>query len=307
MTDTVIETDGLTKVFGRRTAVRDLGLTVRRGQVYGLLGPNGAGKTTTLRLLLGLIRPTSGRLRVLGTSPGSRTALARTGMLVEGSAYYPYLCGRDNLLVFARQAGVPATMVDRVLRTVGLDDRAHDRAGSYSLGMKQRLGLAVALLKDPELLILDEPTNGLDPRGIARMRSLIRTWKDEKRTVVLCSHLLAEVEELCDHVTVLRDGVLVSQGTVEELRGATSVRISAEPVARARVIAERVVGADGIVEPVTVPGEGLEVRIRDGQVPLLARELIRNDVEIYAIERQEPTLEEIFFGLTGTEGEGAET
>jgi ABC-type multidrug transport system ATPase subunit len=174
MTALLVETTGLTKRYGPRAAVDHVELHVRRGEVYGFLGPNGAGKTTTLRMLLGLVRPTSGTVRVLGAPPGDRAALARIGMLVESPAFYPYLSGRDNLRVVARYGGVPATRVDQTLETVGLTARASDRVAAYSPGMQQRLGLAAALLKDSELLILDEPTNGLDPAGVAEMRLLLR-------------------------------------------------------------------------------------------------------------------------------------
>jgi ABC-type multidrug transport system ATPase subunit len=173
----VIETRGLTKRYGDRvTAVDNLDLRVRRGEVYGFLGPNGSGKTTTLRMLVGLARPTSGHASVLGAPPGSSEVLARTGVMIETPAFYPHLSGRDNLRVLAGYAGVPDTRIDAALEEVDLTERATDRFGAYSLGMKQRLGVAAALLKDPELLILDEPTNGLDPAGMAEMRTLIRTW-----------------------------------------------------------------------------------------------------------------------------------
>jgi ABC-2 type transport system ATP-binding protein len=191
-----VETRGLTKHYGRTRAVERLDFTVRRGEVYGFLGPNGAGKTTTLRMLLGLIRPSSGTARVLGGEPGSPPGLARVGALVETPAFYPYLSGRDNLKALAHLSGEPATKerVGEVLEVVGLAGRAKDRFKKYSLGMKQRLGVA-ALLKDPELLILDEPTNGLDPKGMAEMRSLIRNLGRGERTVLLSSHLMGEVEQ----------------------------------------------------------------------------------------------------------------
>ena len=192
---------------------------MRRGEVYGFLGPNGAGKTTTLRMLLGLVRPTSGTAAVLGEAPGTPGGLARIGSMVEAPAFYPYLSGRDNLRVLARHAGVGEERVDAVLAQVDLSARADDRAATYSLGMKQRLGVAAALLKDPELLILDEPTNGLDPAGMAEMRAFIRSLGDGGRTVVLSSHLMGEVEQVSDRVGVIRDGSLVAEGTVEELRG----------------------------------------------------------------------------------------
>jgi ABC-type multidrug transport system ATPase subunit len=186
-----IETRGLTKRYGDDiVAVDGLALRVRRGEVYGFLGPNGAGKTTTLRMLLGLVRPTAGGATVLGAPPGAPEGLARIGAMVEAPALYPYLSGRDNLRVLAGHAGVAEPRVDAVLEEVGLSARAGDRSRTYSLGMKQRLGVAAALLKDPELLILDEPTNGLDPAGMRDMRRLLRALGEGGRTVLLSSHLL---------------------------------------------------------------------------------------------------------------------
>jgi ABC-type multidrug transport system ATPase subunit len=210
----LVETRDLTKRYGRQiTAVDRLNLAVRRGEVYGYLGPNGAGKTTTLRMLLGLIEPTSGAARVLGQEPGSPASLERVGALVESPAFYPYLSGYDNLKVVSRYAGVPRRRIREVLETVELSGRAKDKFKKYSLGMKQRLGVAAALLKDPELLILDEPTNGLDPKGMADMRGLVRELGSGERTVLLSSHLLGEVEQICDRVGVIHKGILVAEGT----------------------------------------------------------------------------------------------
>src|SRR5690606_6694723 len=184
----------LTKRYGDRAAVDSVDLTVQRGEVYGFLGPNGAGKTTTLRMLLGLVRPTSGSATVLGRPPGAPDALDRTGALVESPGFFPYLSGRDNLRVLARYSRLDDAAVDAALEQVDLTDRAADKFKSYSLGMKQRLGVAAALLGTPELLILDEPTNGLDPAGMADMRVLIRALADHGQTVLLSSHLLGEVQ-----------------------------------------------------------------------------------------------------------------
>ena len=203
--DLVIETSALTKRYGDAiVAVDALELRVRRGEVYGFLGPNGAGKTTTLRMLLGLVRPTAGVATVLGAPPGSPQGLARIGALVEAPAFYPYLSGRDNLRVLARHAQVGEERVEAVLDEVRLSDRSGDRAATYSLGMKQRLGVAAALLKDPELLILDEPTNGLDPAGIRELREFIRKLAAEEGIAVfVSSHMLAEVQMMCDRVAIL--------------------------------------------------------------------------------------------------------
>src|SRR6266487_7071186 len=215
----VIETTGLTKRYGSGVlAVSDLDLAVRRGEVYGFLGPNGAGKTTTLRMLVGLIRPTAGTARVLGQPPGVSGALGRIGSLIEAPAFYPYLSGRDNLRVVARFCGVAEERVDAALEEVGMRARGSDRFSTYSLGMRQRLGVAGALIKEPEVLILDEPTGGLDPQGVVEMRELIRSLGQRGRTVMLSSHLLGEVEQTCDRIGVIQTGRLVAEGTLEELR-----------------------------------------------------------------------------------------
>jgi len=214
-----VEVRGLVKRFGDRvTAVDGLDLSVRPGETYGLLGPNGAGKTTALRMLLGLVRPTAGLVRVLGEAPGSRGALRRVGSMGE-IAFYPFLSGRDNLRAAARRRGLPGPRVDAVLETAGLTVRQRDRVSGYSLGMKQRLGLAMALLADPELLILDEPSNGLDPVGQLEMHRLIRDLGASGRTILLSSHDMHEVEELCGRVGVIGGGRLLVEGTPAELRG----------------------------------------------------------------------------------------
>ncbi len=217
-----IELQGLGKRFGRRTAVEDLDLTVERGEVFGFLGPNGAGKTTTMRMVLGLVRPTAGRLRVLGGAipEDSAEVLPRVGPLVETPALYLHLSGSDNLRVLAAElGGVPPGRIPELMELVGLSDRAGDRVSRYSLGMRQRLGLAVALLHRPELLVLDEPANGLDPAGIREIRALLRQERDRGTTVFLSSHVLGEVERVCDRIAILRRGRLAYTGTVESLRG----------------------------------------------------------------------------------------
>src|SRR5829696_8384779 len=240
---TIVSTQGLTKVFGRRRAVDAVDLTVTRGEVYGFLGPNGAGKTTTLRMLLGLVRPTSGSALVHGRPPGDPAAVARTGSLVEGPGFYPYLSGRENLRVLARYRGLPDREVDRVLERVDLTARGADRFRSYSLGMKQRLGVAAALLGEPDLLVLDEPTNGLDPAG---MRRLLVEVAAGGQTVLLSSHLLAEVQEICDRVGIIDRGRLLVESTVAELRGGTEIRLGARPLDRALAVATQLAGDDAV-------------------------------------------------------------
>jgi ABC-type multidrug transport system ATPase subunit len=293
--DLVIQTRALTKRYGDAiVAVDDLRLRVRRGEVYGFLGPNGAGKTTTLRMLLGLVRPTSGQAAVLGAPPGSPHGLARIGAMVEAPAFYPFLSGRDNLRVLARYAGVGEDRVETVLAEVGLSDRAADRSASYSLGMKQRLGVAAALLKDPELLILDEPTNGLDPAGMADMRELIRSLGKGRRTVVLSSHLMGEVEHVSDRVGVIRSGSLIAEGTVEELRGRAGLRVRAEPLAEAASL----IGALPAVEDVTSADGLLEVAVDTAQAPAINRVLVEADIAVSELYAQKASLEDVFLELT---------
>jgi ABC-2 type transport system ATP-binding protein len=241
----LVETSGLGKRYGPITAVKDLNISVRRGEVYGFLGPNGAGKTTTLRMLLGLIEPSAGVAKVLDQEPGSPQGLQGVGALVESPAFYPYLSGRDNLRVMARYCGAPDERVAEVLGQVELAGRAKDKFKKYSLGMKQRLGVAAALLKDPALLILDEPTNGLDPKGMADMRALIRRVGHGERTVLLSSHLLGEVEQVCDRVGVIHRGELMIEGTVDELRGGGGILVKAEPLEEAQRVAAGLAGVEG--------------------------------------------------------------
>jgi ABC-type multidrug transport system ATPase subunit len=298
--DLVIETRALTKRYGDSiVAVDDLELRVRRGEVYGFLGPNGAGKTTTLRMLLGLVRPTSGRVAVLGVPPGAPEGLARIGAMVEAPAFYPYLSGRDNLLVLARYGGVGEDRVDPVLDEVGLLDRAADRCGTYSQGMKQRLGVAAALLKDPELLILDEPTNGLDPAGMAEMRDFIRSLGRGGRTVMLSSHLMGEVEQVTDRVGVIRDGALVAEGTVEELRGRAGLRVRAEPLAEAARLIRALPDVDAVASV-----EGLlDVTVDSSRAPAINRLLVEAGIAVSELYAQRASLEHVFLELTRGGGE----
>jgi ABC-2 type transport system ATP-binding protein len=291
----VIETRALTKRYGDAiVAVDDLDLRVRRGEVYGFLGPNGAGKTTTLRMLLGLVRPTSGHATVLGAPPGSPRGLARVGALVEAPAFYPFLSGRDNLRVLARHAGVNEDRVEAVLAEVRLSERADDRSATYSLGMKQRLGVATALLKDPELLILDEPTNGLDPAGMAEMRQFMRSLGEGGRTLVLSSHLMGEIEQVSDRVGVIRDGSLVAEGTVEELRGRAGLRVRAAPLQEAA----RLLGALPTVERVTSVDDLLDVAVDTDQAPVINRALVEAGIAVSEIYPQKASLEDVFLELT---------
>ncbi len=292
--DLVIETNDLTKRFGDIVAVNHLNLQVRRGEVYGFLGPNGAGKTTTLRMLLGLAKPTSGGASVLGGSPGSSESITRVGALIEAPGFYPFLSGRDNLGVLAKYAGAEPQRIDLVLEEVGLTDRAKDRFATYSQGMKQRLGVAGALLKDPELLILDEPTNGLDPGGMAEMRTFIRALGRGQRTVLLSSHLMHEVEQICDRVGVISRGALIKEGTVDELRGKDTLRVVAEPLEDARRLVAGLPAVDGVA---TVDG-ALRISMDPAGAPVITRMLVEAGIAVSELSPARTSLEEVFLELT---------
>jgi ABC-type multidrug transport system ATPase subunit len=296
--NTIIETQGLTKRYGGGVlAVDSVDLSVRRGEVYGFLGPNGAGKTTTLRMLVGLIRPTSGTAAVAGHSPGAPAGLSRIGSLIESPGFYPYLSGRENLRVVADLNGLDRTRVEEVLDVVELRSRAERKFGTYSTGMKQRLGVAAALLKDPELLILDEPTNGLDPQGMAEMRKLIKEIGHGDRTVLLSSHLLGEVEQICDRVGVISKGRLVRQSTVQALLGEEGVLVRAQPIDRAEELLTRMFGPevisrqDGAIHLQTKPARSGEIN----------RQLMNAGIGVSELRPFERSLEEVFFQLTGEE------
>jgi ABC-2 type transport system ATP-binding protein len=296
MADVALSTHGLTKRYGKATAVDGVDITVRRGEIYGFLGPNGAGKTTTLRMVLGLVKPSAGTAEVLGTAPGDPAGLARIGAMVESPAFYPYLSARDNLEVLARHAKVPRPRIADALTTVGLAARAGDRFASYSLGMKQRLGVAAALLKDPELLILDEPTNGLDPFGMADMNDLISRLGHEGKTVLLSSHNLAEVQQICDHVGVIFKGKLVAQSTVVELRGSAVLVISATPIEQAEKYLVGLVGR----EKVSVERDMIRVNADGHESASINRQLVIAGVEVHELRREERSLEEAFMAMSAT-------
>jgi ABC-2 type transport system ATP-binding protein len=287
-----VETRELTKRYGRLVAVDKVSLTVRPGEVYGFLGPNGAGKTTTLRMLLGLVRPSAGTVRLFGKPVGQ--SLDDVGALIEGPAFYPYLSGRQNLRVLAGYAGSPAGRVDVVLDLVDLTDRAGDRYGTYSLGMKQRLGVAAALLKDPKLLILDEPTNGLDPAGMADMRRLIRRLGAAGKTVLLSSHMLGEVQQICDRVGVVSGGRLIAESTVAELRGGARLRVVADPLDEAVARARALLGQDRV----RVEDGALVLDVEAGKAAWVNAELVGAGIDVSELGVRERELEDVFLELT---------
>jgi ABC-2 type transport system ATP-binding protein len=300
-----VEVRGLVKRYGELTAVDHVDLTVDAGDVFGYLGPNGAGKTTSLRMMLGLIRPTEGSVRIFGRDPQlGVAALEGVAGFVEGPQFYPYLSGRVNLeLLAALDGGEARTRIDEVLDLVELGPRGKDRVGGYSHGMRQRLGIAAALLRRPRLLLLDEPATGLDPGGMRDMRQLVRRLADEGMTVLLSSHLLAEVEELCNRVAIVQTGRVAYEGSLADLRATAGMRLrlrttddqTAERICTAQPGITVLTG--GVPGPLTV-GAG-----RDEDVAQLSRALVEAGVLVRELSPQMATLEDLFFQLT--EGDGA--
>ncbi|MEV1329449.1 ABC transporter ATP-binding protein [Micromonospora costi] len=285
---------------GGIVAVDELDLRVPEGKVFGFLGPNGAGKTTTMRMLVGLVRPTSGRIRVLGCPPGTPRELGQVGALIESPTFYPHLSGVDNLRLAARYAGVPDSAADHALARVALSARARSPFRTYSLGMKQRLGVAAALLKEPRLLILDEPTNGLDPAGVAEMRELLRELGRDGRTVLLSSHVLGEVEQVCDRIAVINRGRLVAEGSPDELRatlGDGTLLIGADPLDKAVACLRDLPG----VRAVEVRDGHLRVTTDPALAAALNRRLVEAGVDVRELRPVRHSLEEAFLELTGAD------
>ncbi len=300
--DAPVATSGLVKRYGDLVAVDGVDLTVERGDVFGYLGPNGAGKTTLLRMLLGLIRPTAGHARLFGRDPLADGAKALQGVagFVEGPRFYPYLSGRKNLELLADYDGDGArSRIDEVLEVVELRDRAKDRVGGYSHGMRQRLGIASALLRRPQLLLLDEPTTGLDPAGMRDMRDLVRRLAGEGITILLSSHLLNEVEELCNRVAIIRKGRIVYEGGLGELlaTATTGYRLRVTEPERARTVLLAQQGIDGVA---VTDGE-LRFTADEETVARVAITLGQARIGITALVPQTASLEELFLGLTGGE------
>ena len=298
--DLVVETRGLTKRFGDRTAVDGVELTVPRGVAFGYLGPNGAGKTTLIRMLLGLTPASSGSMRLLGVPvPEQRAgALARVGAIVEEPRFHGHLTGRENLEVVAAVRGCEThRRIDESLGRVGLTERAGDRVRTYSLGMRQRLGIARCLLADPRLLILDEPMNGLDPAGIQEFRGFVRSFVEEGRTIVLSSHLLDEVEKTCDEVAIVDRGRVVVQGSIAELRAGADPAVLIET--RDAVSASRLLAAHPAVKRVTADGLAVHAVLADlGAVPDLNRRLVAAGHDVLRLEPEQASLEDRFLEIT---------
>ncbi len=298
-TNFVIETTGLTRRFGKLVAVEDLALQVPAYSVYGFLGPNGAGKTTTICMLLGLLRPNAGEVRLFGEplARGRGKLLARVGALVEAPSLYPHLTGEENLEIVCRLIGARRALVGRALETVRLQDAARRVVGQYSQGMRQRLGLAVALLNEPELLILDEPTNGLDPAGIHEMRELIcRLPEEHGVTVFLSSHLLGEIEQVATHIGIVGKGRMLFQGPPEQLQARLQeeIQIGVDQ----REMALRVLANAGwAVHP---NGNGRLHVAANGKsdAALLNAQLVKAGINVFHLSLEQPSLEDIFLKLT---------
>jgi len=303
---TALVTRGLTKRYGDVKVVDELDLTVERGELYGFLGPNGAGKTTTIRMALGLVAPSGGEVDLLGermSLRGRPSSLARTGAMIEEPAFYKFLSGRRNLEVFAKAGGLRQDIrrrlgrIDEMLETVGLTSAANKRVKAYSQGMRQRLGLAAAMLGEPEILVLDEPTNGLDPSGMREIRQLLKRLTDGGTTVFVSSHLLAEVEAVCDRVGVLSRGRLVAEGAPSVLRGAAErVRLDVDDVAKARRVLSAIAGVE------LSPESELPLRVRlldEVTAAQVNAALVSAGVAVGALVPERESLEDVFLELVG--------
>lgn len=301
-TQNLVETHNLTKEYGKTRCVDSVNMRVAPGSVYGFLGPNGAGKSTTLKMILGLAKPTAGSITLFGAPVNEKNRiklLKQTGSLIESPSYYGHLTGEENLQIIQTLKGCSEKDVDKVLKIVRLDEARKKLVNHYSLGMKQRLGLAAALLGFPKLLILDEPTNGLDPAGIQEMRELICSLPSKYGiTVVVSSHLLSEIDQMADHVGIIRKGEMVYQNTLESLHSHAKQQIALRVSHTA--IALDLLRQDGI----TAAQEEdylLLPMVDDNYVANLCRQLISQNISLYRVEKREKSLEDIFLSLTGKE------
>jgi ABC-2 type transport system ATP-binding protein len=297
--DVVLRTIGLSKRFGSLEAVKNLNIELRRGEVFGFLGPNGAGKSTTVGMILGLIAPTAGSVELFGVKQDGHRwpALRRIGAIIEEPAFYPYLSGWDNLAVLAKSIGdIPKSKITEVLERVTLLDRAKDQYGHYSMGMKQRLGIASTLLRDPELIILDEPTNGLDPAGTKEIRDLIPKLAHESRAVLLCSHLLHEVEMVCDHVAIVKQGTVIANAPIKELlSNGNHLQIKVNNIEKATVVLKSI----SWIKSVKKEDDYLVVDIPKDRGAEVNQALVEKGIMVSELVNQTTSLESVFLQLTG--------
>ncbi len=305
MADVVLSAEHLTKRFGRREAVSDVSFELYAGEVFGFLGPNGAGKTTTIRMLVGLARPDRGRVRIRGVdlSRDYRRAMAHVGCIVESPDLYRYLTGRENLLHFARMLPDGAqARIPELARLVALEERLDEKVSTYSLGMRQRLGIAQALLGVPDLLVLDEPANGLDPAGIREIRRLVRSLAAERGiSVFVSSHLLSEVEQMCDRVAIIHRGRTLATGPVRELLDGSAegrVRFSVREAQRALQVLS---GLEGLASARLESADAVTASLSRERTPAAIAALLEAEVQVFAVERQASSLEEVFLEVTGGE------
>jgi ABC-2 type transport system ATP-binding protein len=299
----VVKTCGLTKIFGRKgkgiTAVDNLNLEIYDGEVFGFLGPNGSGKTTTIGILLGLINPSWGSIELFGQEMAGNSAplLRRVGVVMDRPAFFPYLSGKNNLKYFAMSIGdLDNKRIDDLMEMVELKNRANDKVREYSMGMKQRLAVALALLNDPELIILDEPTNGLDPSGIIEFRELIRTMNRQGKTIFLSSHLLHEVEQVCTHVALIDKGRILASGSVKELLGnRKSIRLMVSDVEKAVVILQN----NDWVKSVKKEGDSIIVEAPENKTAAINELLTGNGIHVFEMQKCENSLEDFFLKTIG--------
>ncbi len=297
----ILRTTDLTKNFGRLVAVKNLNLELHRGEVFGFLGPNGAGKSTTVGMILGLVTPTAGSIEVFGRElrDNQWSALKRIGAVIEEPAFYPYLSGRNNLKALSMAIGdIPENRIEEVLERVNLLDRADDRYDHYSMGMKQRLGIASTLLRDPELIILDEPTSGLDPAGTKEVRDLIPRLAHESRSVFLCSHLLHEVEQVCDRIAIIKEGVMLACAPIQELlmQGLTLQIKVDDPVQSAEILENL-----PWIKSVKIEDGYLIVEAPIESASRINRTLAERNIFASELTSRSVSLESVFLQLTGGE------
>ncbi|MFC5530263.1 ABC transporter ATP-binding protein [Cohnella yongneupensis] len=298
----VLTVSHLTKKIDGRTIVDGISFTVKQGEIFGLLGPNGAGKTTTIRMLVGLARPTEGTVQLCGYDIHGerREAMRHIGTIVENPELYPYLSGYENLLQFARLSGnVSADKLQATIRLVGLEDRIHDKVRRYSLGMRQRLGLAQALLHSPSLLILDEPTNGLDPSGIREFRELLLQLAGQGTSILISSHMLAELEMICDRVGVIDHGKWITTASLEELRTMSTNNRLALEVNDPQAALDCLTFEHMTLQVQLGEGNVIEISGHEGQLNPVLDTLLRNHIQVFNLERKQQTLEDVFLQMTG--------
>lgn len=298
----ILSVKNLKKSIKGKPIIKGVSFDIREGEIFGFLGPNGSGKTTTIRMLVDLIRPTEGTITLCGKDVHKEhnEALVHVGSIVENPELYPYLTGWENLDHFAGMLpDVSDERIHEVVHIVGMDQRIHDQVKNYSLGMRQRLGIAQALLGKPKLLILDEPTNGLDPQGIKEMREFIRTLADEGLSLFISSHLLSEIQMMCDRVAIIRKGEVIAVGKVDELLEQASSRViwTVDPIDKVNELLE----LNPEVKIISQTGLSIEVEMNSEDIPRVNQRLVELGVLVYSIEIKKPTLEDMFLHLT--EGE----